>query len=168
MIQLFALLALACAVRTPPELFPEPTRAMTPPELEPLPEPPADDAPAVASFIPGQPAPYVHQGVATVRGHVVPAHKALQLYRASAELLPYWEGRARTCNDSRQRDQEYAQGRLEDLWDESQAVRLRSAALPWAVTGGIVLGLAGGVLGTLAVLEAVCGEQGCADIGALR
>ncbi len=161
-------LVLACASRTPPELFPEPTGTAPPPLLEPLPSSPDDDAPAAASLIPGQPAPYVQDGLATHRGHVLPTYKAQACYRAAEELTPYWRGLARTCYDGRRRDEEYAQGRLETLWYESEAYRLRSMALPWAVAGGAILGLAGGVLTTLGVLEAVCSETGCAEFGDFR
>jgi len=164
----YVLLVLACVSRTPPTLFPEPTGDAPAPVLEPLPEPPHDDAPVVASMIPGHPPPYVQDGLVTHRGHVLPTYKALACYRAAEELLPYWKGVAQACYEGRRRDEEYAQARLETLWHESQAPRVRSTALPWVVAGTAVLAWFGGTWTTLKVLEATGGVSRCAENGAER
>ncbi len=140
---------LACAVRTPPVLYPRPVPDLVePPEPEPF-EAAADECPLQVPFDPAKPAPHLgDNGHPTCRAQLVPESKFYYLL-VDADEVPYWQARAETCHTARAADRLHGQTVTDALFVEAQAHRREAQGLrlatPAVFVGGVVVGLAVGV-----------------------
>lgn len=140
-------LLLACASRQPAPLFPTPIhRFGLPPRVDAEPAP--TDCPD-ADVVRGEPAPYAADGVATCDGQLVSPALALELVqdrqdaRNTADALGAaygaWTAERAVCEDVHARDGET----ITTCARELRGARL---AAPAAFAGGVLLGLAAGIM----------------------
>lgn len=152
--RLIALLALvACGPKAPPRsLYPVELPPLEPPEVAEV-APAPDELPTVFPYVPGERPPFVTDACLVApggRGLVLPQTKAVELYQV-AELVPWWEARARIAYDGRAMDRAYADQvvtrQLADLEAREREARWIRWAVPVAVTAGIFLGAGAVALG---------------------
>jgi hypothetical protein len=138
----FLLALLACA-HVP--LHQAPVPPPEPPELAEL-AAPADDAPGLTVYLPGQRPPWVDGAcLATVRAHVLPEAKALALLQEQ-ELGAWWRGYALATYQGRLEDRAACEASRATLQQEAQRARrwwlLTLAGVPVAAVGGYAVGRA--------------------------
>ncbi len=142
MIPLIAAL-FGCAYRAPPPTFHRPP-PIDPPSFADLGEPAQDEVPTVAPYLPGEPPPYVVDGLVTARGILVPETRALELYRA-AELGAWASARLELERDHRLADRAYCDDAIGTARRAARAAQLEASLLRWGLPGGLALGVALGV-----------------------
>jgi len=140
---LLCVLLLAGCGHAPP-VFSMAIPEMPPPALVDLPPPEPDACPAAEAMIPGEPAPYVADGLAVCRAQVVPEAQVLDLIQQQ-HLAEYYEAQASICRDYRTADRAIAEDVAARRWEERQALRRQvlahQVALPVAVTLAIIAGI---------------------------
>ena len=145
---MIALFLLACAARTPPQVFAGPLVA-PPPLPPPVERPVAPDAcPETRALLPGKPAPYTEDGIAICRAQVVPELQVYDLIE-QADAGVYWSERSQSCEAYRIADRQHAQAASDTCWSEAEYLRgeLRwsRAVAPAAFVGGVVVGIGVGI-----------------------
>jgi len=140
---LLCVLLLAGCGHAPP-VFSMALPEVPPPALVDLPPPEPDACPAAEAMIPGEPAPYIADGLAVCRAQVVPEAQVLGLLQQQ-HLAEYYEAQASICRDYRAADRAIAEDVAAQRWEERQALRRQvlahQVALPVAVTLAIIAGI---------------------------
>ncbi len=139
MIILATLLALllACPPKMPPAVFGDDPPAMVLPDLSELPAVQVDDC---AAAIPILPSTSVLPGC---RGVLVPPRRLAEMMRAE-DLAEFWERRAATCAEYRDKDRRYCEQLAGDRWvwgeETRRALNWQRTATPAAFVGGVLIG----------------------------
>jgi len=147
---LVSMLVGGCGPQSSPSLWSSTLPSMEPPPLAELPDV-DNDCDDEAPYIPGEPAPFTDAvGVATCAGVLLPVTKAAQVYRAGAELLPYWERVAQAERAAREGDRAYADRAMALLEADRRDYRREVVALRFGVVGAFIGGATVGALAALA------------------
>lgn len=147
---LFSMLGGGCGLRPTPSPWSSPLPSMEPPELPELPTV-DNDCDGEAAYRPGEPAPYTDAvGVVECAGVLLPVTKAAKVYRAGAELLPYWKRAAQIERDAREADRAHADRVVQLLDEERRDYRREVVALRFGVVGAFIGGAAVGALAAMA------------------